>query len=177
MKNSSFGITFGGILVGITMVFIFAAQVLPGLSSSMYLLSSIPVGIIIMERDIKSGILVYVASSILGLLILPNKLEVLPYILFFGLIGFENFYSQMQHFFVIRYLIKIVFYLVMGGLGIFVLNNLLISFMDFSDYSNIVIYGGGLIGFLIIDYIYTLAIRYYSSRIRRRRGKDDIKLS
>ena len=77
-------ISLSGIFLVFTLLFLFLAGSISNIQMISYCLSSIFVIIILEESNLRAGIAFYVASSLLALLVLPNKLAIVPYNLFFG---------------------------------------------------------------------------------------------
>ncbi|KOF56934.1 MULTISPECIES: hypothetical protein [Clostridium] len=113
----------------------------------------------ILTTDIKHSLLVYVASSMLSILLLGVKINVFSYIIFFGIYGFVKLYIEKLRKLYIEVFLKLVFYNA-AVLIIFMIYNAL-----FINTSNIKlpIYLIVLISepiFLLCDYVITLFIGY-----------------
>jgi hypothetical protein len=80
-------ISLSGIFLAFILVLLFVAGSTSSFQMVAYCLSSIFTIIIIEESNIKVGAIFYIAAALLTILILPNKIAVLPYILFFGHYG------------------------------------------------------------------------------------------
>lgn len=74
-----------------SLLFLYLASVLPGLQLIMFFLSSIFVMGIMLEERIGAAVLSVMAVSLLGLLILPDKILLLPYVFFFGHYGIGKY--------------------------------------------------------------------------------------
>ena len=98
-----------GIFLVFTLLFLFLAGSITNIQMISYCLSSIFVIIILEESNLQASIAFYVASSLLSLLVLPNKLAIIPYILFFGHYGIWYYwYTKAKN----KYLVHAVNYLV-----------------------------------------------------------------
>ena len=86
-NKKTFKIALGGICLACTVLFMFGASIVPGVELTLYALSSLFIAVMIIETGIKGGIGLYVAAILLGLLIVPKKLGILPYVCLFGLYG------------------------------------------------------------------------------------------
>lgn len=89
-------IAFSGIFLIFILILVFLAGTLSNIQMICYFLSSLILILVINQGNIVTGITFYVASSLLCLLILPNKLAVIPYLLFFGHYGLW-FYLYQSH--------------------------------------------------------------------------------
>ncbi|WP_310604629.1 hypothetical protein [Anaerosporobacter sp.] len=104
-----------GIFLVFTLVFLFLAGSITNIQMVSYCLSSIFIIIVLEESNLRVGIAFYVASSLLALLVLPNKLAIVPYILFFGHYGLWYYwYTKTKK----KYLVHIINYIV-ANIGIF----------------------------------------------------------
>jgi hypothetical protein len=77
----------GGILTGVILCLLFAASVLPTGRLALLALSSMVLSMAVVEYGCFYGFLLYMASGLLGLAILPDKLVCAPFIAFFGYYG------------------------------------------------------------------------------------------
>lgn len=152
-----------GIFLVFTLLFLFLAGSITNIQMVSYCLSSIFVIIILEESNLRAGIAFYLASSLLALLILPNKLAIVPYILFFGHYGIWYYwYTKTQS----KYLVHAVNYLV-ANIGIFAIyftcKELFValripSFVLFIPIVEIFIY--------LFDYMYGKCLYYYKRDIQ-----------
>ena len=95
MKNKNvYKITLGGICLALTLVFMFGASIVPGAEMTLYAVSSLFIAVMIIETGVKGGAALYAAAVLLGLLIVPNKIGILPYACVFGLYGIVKFYIE-----------------------------------------------------------------------------------
>ena len=69
---------------------------------------------------------------------------------------------------------KIIFFLVVGYITLFIYREIFFSNIKLPGYSNYILLLGGVITGVIYDYLYTLALYFYRGRIRRE--EIDIKL-
>ncbi|MFQ7472815.1 MAG: hypothetical protein ACLRLX_01250, partial [Anaerovoracaceae bacterium] len=77
-------IALGGICLALTVAFIFGGSVIPGIELTLFAVSSLFTAVMIIESGVRGGIMLYVAAVILSLIIVPNKLAVIPYAFLFG---------------------------------------------------------------------------------------------
>ena len=76
-------VALGGILLALTVIILYAESVMPTSKLSLYALSSFFVSVIVIESGIRAGWIFYVASSLLALIIIPDKIALIPYLVFF----------------------------------------------------------------------------------------------
>ena len=79
--------TLGGICLALTVISMYAASVVPGIELTLLAVSSLFTAVMLLETGVGGALLLYGASLILGIALIPNKLAVLPYGFFFGYYG------------------------------------------------------------------------------------------
>lgn len=168
-NKSTFKIALGGILAALTLVFMFGASFLPGIELTMYALSSIFVAIMILETNPKWGVMLYVVTSILGLLVVPNKLGVIPFVFFFGYYGIVKFYIEKIGNAVVQMTLKISLFLIVFGTGYFFFKELFFGNITLPSYPIWIIVILGVAVFVIYDFIYSGLINYYRTKVMLRR--------
>ncbi|MEG0391836.1 MAG: hypothetical protein RR626_03660 [Anaerovoracaceae bacterium] len=175
MRNKkTFTLALGGISLALSVIALYAASFVPGVELTLYLISSIFVGVMVVEAGPKGGFLLYVAASLLGFVLLPNKLAILPYVLFFGLYGLVKYYSERIKKRPLQYMVKGAMFLVVFVVLYFFTKGLFFQGADFGPVTPYLLGIGGLLGFFLYDYIYTLLIGFYLRKIKRQ--KTDFKL-
>jgi hypothetical protein len=157
-------VALGGILLSMSLVTLFLASFIPGAELSLYALSSLYVAIIIIETKAKNGWIFYVASCLLAFLIIPNKLVLLPYVLFFGLYGVVKYYIEKIGKQAIEIVLKLVFFTFVWGIGTLFFRELLLGNIELPNLPVLVLIIGALIMFLVYDYLFTLMIGFYQKR-------------
>jgi hypothetical protein len=175
-KNRSSVTALGGICLALTLVFLFAGSVIPGVELTLFALSSLFVAVMILESGTGAAVLLYIAAAILGLFIIPNKLAMIPYIFCFGYYGILKFYIEKLHSGILQVIIKAAFFAVLLCVGLLGFKSLLLGSIHLPDYPVYLLIAAGILMMLVYDYIYTLCISFYLKRIRRK-GGDNIKLS
>ena len=159
-------ISLNGILLALAMMSLFAATVLPTSRLSFYALSSFFVAIIIIEFGIKAGWVFYVASCILSLIVIPDKIGLLPYIVFFGLYGLVKFYVEKLCSIVLEYMIKILYFSGCLFLAIYLIKDFLFKNIEIKFPIWVLVILLEFV-FILYDYVYTRFIQYYNEKLRR----------
>ena len=77
-KNPSSVIALGGICLALTLAFLFAGSVAPGIELTLFALSSLFTAVMVLESGVGAAALLYAAAVILGFFIVPNKLAMIP---------------------------------------------------------------------------------------------------
>ncbi len=166
----------GGICLALTVIFMFAGSIVPGIELTLFAVSSLFTAVMIMEAGVKGGVLLYAAAVILGFVIVPNKLALIPYAFFFGYYGILKFFIEKLRNGILQIVIKTAFFAALLCIGLLGFKELLLGAVALPDYPVVILIIAGILIMLVYDYIYTLLINFYLKRIRNR-GADNIKLS
>lgn len=164
IKNTK-KIALNGILGALAVICLLLASILPTNRLSFYALSSFFISVCIIESGMKVGWLFYASTSLLAMIIVPEKLKIVPYVLFFGIYGIIKYYIEKINKLVIEYILKFTFFNICAFIAVMTVSQL---------------FGGEIIVklpwwliaiifeivFFIYDFIYTLVINYYRDRIR-----------
>ncbi len=165
-------IALGGICLALTMVFLFGASFVPGIELTLYALSSLFVAVMVIERGPKSGLLLYVAAVILGLILVPNKLGMMPYICLFGYYGVAKYFIEKNFRQTVQIIVKVMLFAVVMAVALWGTKGLLFGNIELPDYSAFIIFAGGIVMMMLYDAVYTFAIRIYRERIKREKAPE-----
>ena len=172
MNRGTNTVALGGICLALTMIFLFGASFVPGVELTLYALSSLFVAVMVIERGPKSGLLLYVAAVLLGVVLIPNKLGILPYACLFGYYGVLKFYIEKISNQAGQLIIKTVFFAVIIAVVLWGTKGLLLGGIDIPAYPVAIIFAGGIVMMMLYDFIYTLAIRLYRTRVKREKNPE-----
>lgn len=78
-------VALGGVFLALCLTAMFLASFAPGMEMTLLALASLAIYIFCMEAGLGAGMALYVGACLLALLVAPNKVVVLPFLLFFGL--------------------------------------------------------------------------------------------
>lgn len=156
-----------GVMLALSVALLFFSSFLPGVEMTLYALASFLVGLAIIESGLKGGSLFYVATVLLSLLIVPNKMGLLPYIFVFGIYGIVKLYIEKIRKLPIEILLKLVFFNITMGIGVVFFKELFIGNIQLPQLPTLLIVIGAQIIFLLYDYLYTQAIAFYMRNIKR----------
>lgn len=179
MKASS--ITFGGILTAVSFILLYLIRLVPTNTLTLLTLLSFIPPIALMEKGVKTAILVYICSGIGSLFYMPLHISLL-YLLFFGIYGIlKGFIERINKSF-IEWLLKLVWFNIVFFIGLFLLKIVLaidlqvifstllsrLAFLRLNSASTrLLLYLLLQIAFLIFDYALTLLVGYYDEYIRK----------
>ena len=165
MKTSK--LTLSGVLLALNMIILFAATMLPGIELSLFALSSFMTALVLIKTSPKSGFVFFLASALLGIILLPNKMAMLPYLLFFGYYGIAKYYIESTRLFNVHRVnrqipelaAKLVLFGATFGTGLYFFREAFAAGIDLPDFSAVILCAAATMGFLAYDYVFTLVIR------------------
>lgn len=160
-------IALNGILGALAVICILLASVLPTNRLSFYALSSFFIAVSIIETGARSGWVFYVATSLLALIIVPDKLGIVPYAVFFGLYGLVKYYMEKLDKIVIEYVLKFIYFNICMGLAILTIRSFFGYALEVKLPWWLLIVALEVV-FFIYDFVYTLFIHYYRDKLRPR---------
>ena len=172
-KRTAHRVSLTAMFASMSLLFLYLASVLPTMRITMYFLSSVFVMGLVLEEEIGLAFLMFVADSLLSLLIMPNILRVVPYVLFFGHYGIGKYFIQTHvKDKIVNYIIRLLYFNIA-----LVLIYLLAKEVIFEDILNsgialwlLIILAE--IAFIIYDFLFTKVTAYYFNNIRRLIMKD-----
>ena len=168
----------GGICLALTVICIWLASFIPA-ELSMYAISSVLIGIMIIEAGMKGAWLLYVSSLLLCFILVPNKLALLPYAFFFGLYGIIKYYAERINNKPMQYVAKIGIFTAVFAVAYLFFNELFFEVITLPAYSTASIFILAIILFVLYDYIFSGLLSLYRTRIKREKEsrEDPFKLS
>lgn len=159
-------ITVSGILLALVVIVLYFESIMPTNRLALYALSSFFVSVIIIEFGIKSGWLFYAASAIMALIIIPDKIGLTPYMIFFGIYGIIKFYIEKLDKLPYEYVLKMLFFNACMVTAIILVKEIFIESVKINFPWWIVILLFEFV-FVIYDYVYSLFIQYYKNRVKK----------
>ena len=150
-----------------SLLFLFLAWLLPGLQLAMYFLSSVSVMGIMLEENPGAAVLSAVAVSLLGLLILPDRTFLLPYVFIFGHYGIGKYLIEKKRRTAPAVLLKLVYFNAGLTLLYFLAPSTLFSLLPF-DLPVVAFFVVLEAVFLVYDFLFSRAAQFYDDHVRRR---------
>lgn len=157
-------ITLGGILIALTIITLYLNLIIPINTLAILTISACFVPIAIIRGNVKLGILVYIASSIIGFLIIPLN-TMLPFILYFGIYGLIKFFIEKLKNMTLEIILKLAFSNLMLFLGYFLFTSF-IGPINFKLPLWMLLILVQFV-FLIFDYALTLIITSFLTRFNK----------
>jgi len=161
--NKSSNIARGGVSVALLVLLIYIASIAPSSKLTILTVSSAIIPYSIITTNTKNSFIVYVAASILSLILIGPKAETISYLLFFGLYGFLKYYIEKVN----KPLYEIILKLVYFNVTLFILYSLYTKFFTtlisgaFPLYIMLLL---AQIAFFVFDYALTIIINYMRKR-------------
>lgn len=152
-----------GILIALTLVVLYATSILPVSKLTVLTIASCFIPIAIIRTSIKHSILVYVASSILSLFLIPLN-TALAYVLFFGIYGIIKCYIEKAKNLSLEICLKLISFNILLTIIYFVSRSVLIVPSKLPIYLLIILAQGV---FLVYDYALSLIINYFYERFNK----------
>ena len=163
----------GSVLTALTIVLLYLTLLIPTNTLTLLTLASITVPIALIRENVKTSFMVYITSSLLGVILLPFNISLL-YILFFGCYGLIKYFIEKLDRIPIEWLLKFIFFNTMFAIAYFLFNNVitpgafnglinlihrLIPSLQLSP--AVIIFTLAQVGFIVFDYAFTLLIDFY----------------
>lgn len=175
-KNKSFKLALGGICLALTLIFMFAGSFVPGIELTLFAISSLFVAVMILESGVSGAILLYLAACILGFILIPNKIAIVPYIFLFGYYGIIKYFIEKLPSSISQIIVKVIFFAAVLCIGFLGFTEILLGAVELPDYPMAVLIIAGTIFLMLYDYIYSFIINFYVARVQRK-SMDNFKLS
>ena len=120
-----------------------------------------------MERQPALACLVFAATSLLGLLIVPNLLMVLPYVMLFGHYGIGKYFLEKIRSKLISYLSKLLYFNIgIGLIYFFAYNAFFQGVLSQIPFWLLIIFIQ--LVFVLFDFVYSKILLWYFHTIRKR---------
>jgi hypothetical protein len=167
MNKRTQNIAIGGICLAGSVLSLFLASIVPGAELTLYAVSSLFVAVMIIEAGMRGGWMMYSGTILLCLIIIPNKLAVIPYIFFFGLYGIIKFYAEKNKHSAIQLAVKAAVFLAVFGMGYLFFRELFFGNIQLPDFPLPILALAGLAFLFLYDFIFTQIVHLYRKRIKR----------
>ena len=167
MKQNRTGkIALGGICTALAVIFMFGASFVPGIELTLYLISSLFTAAMVIEAGAAGGLSVFAASSLLGLILVPNKLALVPYIFCFGYYAVLKLYIEKIKSGVLQIILKVVYFAAVLCLGLLLFKSVLTAGVHMPDWPVGGLIVAGLVMMILYDYVMTFLINWYRRRFK-----------
>ena len=165
-KTKTGKIAMGGICTALAVIFMFGASFVPGIELTLFLISSLFTAVMVLEAGAAGGLSVFAAASILGLILVPNKLALIPYIFCFGYYAVLKFYIEKIKSGVLQMTIKVIYFAAIVLLGLLVFKSVLTAGIHMPDWPVAGLIIAGIVMLVLYDYVMTFLINWYRRRFK-----------
>ena len=166
LSKKTYQISLGAMLSVLALIALYLSAILPAGRITFYFLSGIFLAPLLFERQLRIAVIVYIATSLLSLLVLPGMVSSLPYILLFGHYGIGKFLIEENCKKKRAYLLKWIYYNISIVLVYFVCFSVLAGeWMAGLAWPWLFVLAQ--VAFVIYDYVYSYMILLYHKYLRR----------
>ena len=166
MNKTTKRISFAALLTALTVIFLYASALFPSGQLGFIAAASLFTAAAVIETGIGGGVIVFLGSSILAELMLPNKGLLLLYILFFGYYPIVKSLIEKLNALFLELLLKTVVFNIALSVVWFVLPNIIFG-VSIPDINAILLYAAGNIVFAVFDFGLSKLIWFYIERVSR----------
>lgn len=166
MGQRTRNLTLSALFIALSVISLYIASVWPTGLLGLVAVASLFVAATVIEVSTAFGFYVYIISSVLGVLILPNIAAPLLYIFFFGYYPVVKSLIEHLKSVVMQWALKLFVFIASLTIIWFLFKDLIFNFGENPPHI-ILIYLGGSVVFSIFDYGYTKLIWFYINRISK----------
>jgi hypothetical protein len=159
-------ITLAAMTISLTLVCIYLGSIIPTGRLGFLFLASVFVAALMVERETMLAVLAFIGASLLGFLLVANKLFVLPYALFFGHYGIAKEYIERIKDRILRWAVKLLYFNVPLVLTWLLAYDLFFAGINFGFPVYWLILPAQAV-FIVYDWLYTRVVHFYIDRFRR----------
>lgn len=163
-------ITLTGILSAIVIIALVLESIMPTGRLGFYVLAAFILSVVLLECGVRFAWAGYVVTSLAGFLIVPDKLNIIPYIAFFGIYTLVKYHIESLRITWVEIILKLAAF----NLFLWPAWSIAKTFLpkNLTKGWGILIAGLGLqVLFLLYDYLFTAWIHYYFNKIAHRLRK------
>ena len=154
-------IAYSGILLAINLVLLILINIIPINTLFLMGLASLPISIVIMKYGPKAGFIFYIASVVLGFIVINSKFQWILNTFTFSIYGLIKYIIEQNRPIYIEYLLKILF----ANISILIVYFILKSFVYIPiNLFTILTFE---VLFIVYDNIYSLFIEYYDEVLKK----------
>ena len=154
-------IAYSGVLLALNLILLILINIIPINTLFLMGLASLPISIIIMEYGPKSGFVFYIASVILGFIVINSKFQWVLNTFTFSVYGLIKYLIEKDRPIYIEYFLKILF----ANISILIVYFILKSFVYIPiNLFTILTFE---VLFIVYDNMYSLFIEYYNKRFKK----------
>ncbi len=167
-------LSFASVLTALTIVCLYGSTLLPTGKIALLALTSLCVLVTQAECGTRYSLIQYVASALIGLLLVPTKFQIILFIVFIGYYPIVKSYIERLNKLWLEWVVKIFYFNAMLIVLYFIVKYFLLRYVSFGpifDYvlSHLVIVVAILeLVFIFYDYLLSLMASYYNNVIKKK---------
>ena len=169
MKTQTRALSLTALSVAGAVVVLYLGTLLPTMRLSMAGVAAIFTAVCVIEGGLRYGTLCFIAVSILGLLIVPDRILALVYIACFGAYPLVKSIAEQRKSIVLSWIIKLATFALVFTLCTTILSELILGAIMPEGWGYLVFFGVGLIAFIAYDIGMSKLIGFYLARIYKYR--------
>ncbi|MGB5822596.1 MAG: hypothetical protein WBH44_00855 [Proteocatella sp.] len=162
-NTKSADLAFMGIMLAINQILLYFGGMTSFNETFFLALASLLIGIVVIEKGIKNGIVFFISSAMMALIIMPNKLNALGYVFILGTYTIVKYYIEKIDNFKKENVVKALYFTVVGLIASIAANRLLFS------YSIMIIFPMFVIIMTVYDYAATVLLTSYRNKFKLNR--------
>jgi len=174
-QNRTGKIALGGICTALAVIFMFGASIVPGIELTLFLISSLFTAVMVLEAGAGGGLILFAAASLLGLIIIPNKLALIPYVFCFGYYAVLKYYIEKINSGAVQLALKAAYFAAVICIGMLFFKSVLASAVHMPDWPAAGLIAAGIVMMILYDYVMTFLISWYRRRFKG--SPENLKLS
>jgi len=161
-------LTLSAIYSALTIVMLYIASIWPTGQVGLVAITSFFTAAAVIEAGFVSGVSVYAVSSLLGFLLIPNRVAAILFVVFFGYYPVVKSLIERIRWSILQWVFKLLVFNAAMALLWVLLSALIIDYVD-NDISVILLLLAGNVIFVLFDYGFTKVIWLYLDRISKYR--------
>ena len=165
MKYQTRTLSVTAISVAGAVVVLYMGTLFPAMHLTFAALAAVFVAVTVIEGGLQYGVLCFIATAILGLLLVPERTGALLYLTFFGAYPLVKSVAERQKAQVLGWIIKFAVFFLALTLYMTILRELMPGAIPFADRALPLIYPAGAAAFLVYDIGMSRLIGLYLERI------------
>ena len=164
----------GGICLALAVIFMFGATIVPGVELTLFAISSLFTAVMILETGnqesthagVGGAALVFLGASLLGFILIPNKLALIPYVAMFGYYPILKFYIEKINSGILQIVLKVIYFAAATCLALLCFKTVIAQSIHMPDYPVAVLIIGGIVLLMLYDFVMTFLINWYIRRFK-----------
>ncbi len=160
IKNPSDKLVMAGFIVALSTISIYISTILPTGKLFFYALSTMFPAIILKDHQVSLSMVTYIASSIIAIIIIPNKISLIPYLIFFGYYGLIKYFIEKLNNIFFELSLKIIVFNIGIYIIFIIIRFIMPDLISGFKYPLNLIFLIAQILFIVYDYSYSMMISY-----------------